>query len=131
MARSRLRRTVLLGLVATAALGLTACAGDPPPGTGDPGNVRLHALQHDPMISALPPHSHLIYPIRLKQAYWDTTYGGWHGPGLTVQFTSSLTIQQVFDFYQAQARRTGWKPGGLTDYGIPNGWVKTCKRGAS
>jgi hypothetical protein len=123
------RRVLPLGLFVAAAIGLAACAGGPPPGTGDPGNLRLHVLRDDPVFSTLPPESHRMGPIQLSSASWDTTYGGWAGPTVTVQFTSALTIQQVFDFYATRAERNGWKPNGGTDFGLPDGWDKRYRSG--
>jgi hypothetical protein len=112
--------------MATAGVVLAACAPGPPPGTGDPGNVRLHELQAEPAVRELPPDSHLISRTS-SPASWDTTYGGWSGPAVTVEFTSSLTIQQVFDFYTTLAAEAGWRPTGSSDFGLPDSWSKTYR----
>jgi hypothetical protein len=111
--------------MATAGVVLAACAPGPPPGTGDPGNVRLHELQADPVVKELPPDSHLI-SRKSSPASWDTTYGGWSGPAVTVEFTSSLTIQQVFDFYTTLAAEAGrHSSGSSSDFGLLHYWDKT------
>jgi hypothetical protein len=125
----KLRRVLPLGLFVAAGIGLAACAGGPPPGTGDPGNVRLHALRDDPVFSTLPPESHRMGPIQLSPASWNTTYGGWTGPTVTVQFISSLTVQRVYDYYAALAQRAGWQPDGETLLGLPSGWAKKSPSG--
>ena len=122
--RAPVRSLLFLVLMATAGVVLAACTPGPPPGTGDPGNVRLHELQADPVVKELPPDSHLISRTS-SPASWDTTYGGWSGPAVTVEFTSSLTIQQVFDFYATLAAKAGWQANGFSDFGLPDEWTKT------
>jgi hypothetical protein len=124
--REPVRSLLFLVLMATAAVVLAACAPGPPPGTGDPGNVRLHELQADPVVKELPPDSRLI-SRKSSPASWDTTYGGWSGPGVEVEFTSSLTIQQVFDFYATLATEAGWQANGSSDFGLPDSWDKTYR----
>jgi hypothetical protein len=76
------------------------------------------------VVKELPPDSHLISRTS-SPASWDTTYGGWSGPAVTVEFTSSLTIQQVFDFYATLAAKAGWQANGFSDFGLPDEWTKT------
>ena len=113
-----------------AAIGLTACSPAPPRGTGDPGNLRLHILRADPVFKTLPPDSEMDGRIQSTPASWDTTYGGWSGPLVELDFTSTLTIRQVYEFEATLAERNGWKStGASTFFGLTTSWVKRYRSG--
>ena len=105
-------------LVSTASLVLfsalvSACAGPPPPGTGDPGHVRLHEVMAQPILKALPPGSKVL-SIESSEPQWDYTYGGWNGLGVVEDFevpdtaNAVQTIVQVASFFIATASKYGW-----------------------
>ncbi len=107
-------------LVSTASLVLfaaivSACGvGPPPPGTGDPGNVRLHVLAAQPILKALPAGAKVL-SIESHLAQWDYTYGGWSVPYVSEDFevpdtASALqTTVQVASFFIATASKYGWR----------------------
>ncbi len=106
-------------LVSTASLVLfsaivSACAGSPPPGTGDPGNVRLHTLAAQPILKALPPGSKVL-SIESSPAQWDSVFGGWStGPIVIEEFEAPDTANaaeasaEVASFFTATASKYGW-----------------------
>ncbi|MHB8289908.1 MAG: hypothetical protein ACYDEY_11845 [Acidimicrobiales bacterium] len=91
------------------ALSLGACGQSPAPGTGDPGNFRLHQLRANPIFSVLPPGAVRI-SIKLHPAYWDSFYSGWHGLEVDEYFTSTAPPAQVFSFFNTEAAKLGWRP---------------------
>lgn len=106
----RARRLIPMAVVSVLlAAGLAACtAGPPPPGTGDPGNVRLHALRSQPILNVLPPGAKVL-SIKESPPVWDDTYGGWSGLGVSEDFTATLTQAQIISFYEAIAPKYGWR----------------------
>jgi hypothetical protein len=105
-------------LVFTASLVLfsaivSACA-SPPPGTGDPGNVRLHTLAAQPILKALP-HASKVLRIESSPAQWDSVFGGWStGPIVIEDFEVPHTANaaeasaEVASFFTATASKYGW-----------------------
>ncbi|MHB8288450.1 MAG: hypothetical protein ACYDEY_04290 [Acidimicrobiales bacterium] len=107
-----IRKSLIASAVVLLALGLSACtpgAWGPPPGTGDPGNVRLHQLRANPIFSMLPPGA-VRTSIKLHPARWDNFYGGWSGMGVDEYFISTAPPAQVFSFFNAKATKLGWHP---------------------
>ncbi len=92
---------------------VSACAGSPPPGTGDPGHVRLHEVMAQPILKALPSGSKVL-SIESSEPQWDYTYGGWSGLGVTEDFevpdtaNAVQTTVQVASFFIATASKYGW-----------------------
>ncbi len=116
------KRTLLVILIATIA---ASCTYSPPPGTGDPGNVRLHTLDRQSLFHVLPPGATLTKPITLSPAYWSRNWGGWSGPAVTVTFQSDQSIESVYTFYANKAAATGWKIDNHGVYGLVDTWSKT------
>ena len=72
----------------------------------------------------------MVGRIRLTPASWDSTYGGWSGPLVELDFTSSLTIRQVYEFEATLAEHNGWKGGGATTFfGLTTSWVRRFRPG--
>src|SRR5271157_571523 len=94
-------------------------------GSGDPGNARLHALEHAGLLMALPPQSQWVRerrypaivapivqnygPLVAEPAQWDQAYHVWSHLDVFGSFRSSLTYGQVIAFYDETATRSGWK----------------------
>jgi hypothetical protein len=117
-------RVETAALVLAVGMLIAGCANGPPQGTGDPGHHRLHSLLRDPMLTKLPPHSQLEGPVESKPAIWDDASRSWTGPAVTVRFTSSSTIQEVFNFYAGLAANSGWRQTAQEQSGLINGWTK-------
>ncbi|MHB8317821.1 MAG: hypothetical protein ACYDEP_01110 [Acidimicrobiales bacterium] len=126
------KRTLLVILIAMIVAGCGVPS--PPPGTGDPGNAKLHTLDRQAIFHVLPPGATLTKPIRLIPAKWDYSwYGGWNNPAVTVSFQSSESIQAVYTFYANEAAATGWHPVPLhtISFGLQDVWSKTLPDGAT
>lgn len=128
------RRLIPMAVVSVLlAAGLAACtAGPPPPGTGDPGNVRLHALRSQPILNVLPPGAKARW-FQLSPPVWNDTYGGWSGLGVIERFTTTQTIAQVTSFYEAITPKYGWRlersQGLLLGNPWDAGWSKRMRGG--
>lgn len=120
----RVANTVLVALVAM----LSACSINSPPPGGDPGNRRLNALGGDPIFKMLPPGAQMTgalvrTPARYVQPGLDG--GGWHGPAITLKFTSTQPPAMVFSYYAERAPSLGWVGTGSTNVlGYPQVWRK-------
>ncbi|MHB8289686.1 MAG: hypothetical protein ACYDEY_10695 [Acidimicrobiales bacterium] len=105
-----LRKSLIALAVVLFGLGLAACtpgAWGPPPGTGDPGNVRLHQLRANPILSVLP-RGAVVTAVKLYPAKWDNFYGGWSGMAVEEDFTTTEPSAGVISFYAAKAAKLGW-----------------------
>jgi hypothetical protein len=131
MIRHLPRRAVLLlaaGLAATSAAA-AACGGIGYPNP-DPGNRRLHALAADPVFAALPPGavrtSWQENPAKNRGGGWFGFAGttGWDGPSVTLTFTSSQSVRDVYRFYAEQAHDAGWTPWQKLSNGLTRSWTK-------
>lgn len=133
------RRAVLLlaaaGLAATSAAA-AACRGigNPNPNP-DPGNRRLHALVADPVFARLPPGavrtSLQEHPAKFRGGGWFAGSKGWDGPSVTLTFTSSQSVRDVYHFYAEQAREAGWTPWQKLSNGLTWSWSKRIAGGSS
>jgi hypothetical protein len=111
------RRAVLLlaagGLAATCAAA-AACGGIGKPPNPDPGNRRLRALTADPVFAGLAPGairtSLRENPAKSRGGGWFAGSTGWDGPSVTLTFTSSRSVREVYRFYAERAREAGWTP---------------------
>jgi hypothetical protein len=105
--------------------------GKPP--NPDPGNRRLDALAADPFVTQLPPGATTISFVRRPVHYDPPGIGGgrsWHGPAVTIDFTTTVPADRIYAFYEAQAKALGWTTGaGLNGRGYPIGWTKTAPAG--
>lgn len=105
--------------------------GKPP--NPDPGNRRLDTLAADPFLTQVPPGSTQLSFVRAPVHYDPPGIGGgrsWHGPSVTVDFTTTAPADQVYAYYEAQAKALGWTTGpGLNGRGYPIGWTKTAPAG--
>lgn len=122
----------------------------PTPGAGDPGNARLHVLENDAVINAVPPRSrrsrHPLIPCRdcevndtlfsdptnvgylyVTPTWWDGY--SWQPPEVQSFFYSSLTYGQVFAYYDRLATAHGWTVMSRADRGFPQAWQKTYPSG--
>ncbi len=108
LAARRLRK-LLVGATVLFALSLGACGQSPAPGTGDPGNFRLHQLRANPIFSVLPPGAVRI-SIKLHPAEWDSIFRYWGPIMVDEHFTSTAPPAQVFSFFNAEAAKFGWQP---------------------
>ncbi len=146
MQPTRITRRALCAIAAIASLAI-ALAGCGTPGGGDPGNARLHTLEHDPVVTALPPdsrryptplvngapppHTQLDGALQVQPAWWDSSYHMWRGIiNVTSEFTSSLPVAGVFGFYAHLAARNGWKAGPTNYPAVESSyWTKTYPSG--
>ncbi len=103
-------------LVLLGAGGLVAsCARSPKSPNPDPGNRRLHKLAADPILARLPPGAVRTgwqehpYERRTDGPFFGG--GGWDGGSVTMTFTSTRSVREVYQFYAEQANETGWSPG--------------------
>ena len=125
-------RAVLLlaagGLAATCAAA-AACGGigNPNPNP-DPGSRRLHALAADPVFARLPPGavrtSLQENPAKNRGGGWFAGSTGWDGPSVTLTFTSSQSVRDVYRFYAEQAHQAGWTPWQKLSNGLTGSWSK-------
>ena len=99
---------LVVAVVGLLALGVAACGAGPPPGTGDPGNVRLHALRSQAILTVLPPGAKVL-SIKESPPVWDYVYGGWSGLDVREDFATTLAPAQVTSFYEAIAPKYGWR----------------------
>ena len=106
---ARRLRKLLIGSTVLFALSLGACGQSPAPGTGDPGNFRLHQLRANPIFSVLPPGAVRI-SIKLHPAEWDSIFRYWGPIMVDEHFTSTAPPAQVFSFFNAEATKFGWQP---------------------
>ena len=106
---ARRLRKLLVGAAVLFALSLAACGQSPAPGTGDPGNFRLHQLRANPIFSVLPPGAVRI-SIKLHPAEWDSIFRYWGPIMVDEHFTSTAPPAQVFSFFNAEATKFGWQP---------------------
>ena len=91
-------------------------------------------LRADPVFAVLPPHSHLLGPIKSEPAQWTHPAfqtGGWNGALVDMVFHSDLPVAQVAAFYNARAQAAGWRPDPPGGLGFPLGWSKEYKGGIS
>jgi hypothetical protein len=116
----RRRRRLGVPVAVTAALALVVVGlvflviniwdvGKPP--NPDPGNRRLDALAADPFITQLPSGATQTSFVRTPVHYDPPGIGGgrsWHGPAVTIDFTTMVPASQIYAFYEAQARALGW-----------------------
>jgi hypothetical protein len=124
--RTLSKATVIL---AVALVGLVAaCSINSPPSGGDPGNRRLNTLGADPILKALPPGAHMTgalvrTPARYTQPGLDG--GGWHGPAITLRFSSTQPPAAVFSYYANLAPSLGWHATASKNIlGYPQVWGK-------
>ncbi len=122
-------RRAATALFAAALLGLVpACSFNKPPPGGDPGNRRLYTLSADPIFRVLPPDAHMVGTIvRTPARYSQPGFGGggWHGPGVTLTFTSSQPSTSVFSYYANLAPSFAWiATGSRNVVGYPQVWDK-------
>ena len=106
------------------------CTVSPPPGSGDPGNVRLHLLEGLPVMHVLPPGGSFSRPPTLSPATWDSIYGGWNSPSVTVFIDDpSQSLASVYAFYANYAAAHGWHAHGSAAFGFVWDWTKTLSDG--
>ncbi len=108
----------------------------PPPGSGDPGNIRLHELAIQPILKVLPPGATLEGKLQLWPATWSSGEiggggAGWNNEAVIQNFEdSTMTYTSVQEFYISVAERYGWTPSKeYWSYPIPSYWTKTLPGG--
>lgn len=129
-----LRPTVLGGVIAGAALVLTACSlAGKPPGHGDPGNRRLHQLAADPIFGAVPPGAEAGELRLVRASYRSSVFeaSGWNGPSVIRTFESSAAPISVYEFYGQRARDVGWTAALAGSLHVTDRWRKTYRNGAT
>src|SRR5258708_796230 len=130
------RRAVLLlaagGLAATCAAA-AACGGIGKPPNPDPGNRRLRALAADPVFARLPPGavrtSWQENPAKYRSDVFEGS--GWDGPSVTLTFTSSQSVLDVYRFYAERAHEAGCRPWQTLSNGLTGSWLKHIAGGSS
>ncbi|MBO0834199.1 MAG: hypothetical protein J2P28_01615 [Actinobacteria bacterium] len=115
------RRVAPLLLALAACTLMAGCAGPGP----DPGNKQLHALAADPMFASLPPNTVRISWQETPARNLGLFGGGWHNPYVTLRFTSTQSVEDVFRFYAQRAAQAGWAP--LPE--LPTGLIGYWKKG--
>ncbi len=111
------------------ALLVASCTSSPPAGTGDPGNVRLHALANQSIFHVLPPDATFAKPTKFYPATWDSIYGGWSDVALNVYITSKQSMGSVYAFYADYAAAHGWKVVNRGLFNLVQTWKKTLPDG--
>ena len=107
---------------------ISACSINSPPAGGDPGNSRLNTLGSDPIFKAIAPGGLITgavvrTPARYVQPGLDG--GGWHGPAITLRFTSPQPPAAVFSYYAHLAPSLGWVATSSKNVlGYPQVWRK-------
>lgn len=101
--------------------------GSPAPGSGDPGNARLHELRNDPVFVGLPGGAHVSGPIvqtlaRYRPPGFES--GGWETPTVALTFTDEQPAATVYQFYAFQAAAAGWSASHDGQPGSVDRWVK-------
>jgi len=111
---------------------LAACQGNasgPPPGTGDPDNIRLNQLSADPVFASLPASAQQIGPVEKVPANYRSPAfepAGWDGPSVKVTFADGQPPESVFSFYTSSTTASGWMPSANRNaLGFPETWTKT------
>jgi hypothetical protein len=105
-----------------------ACAFNRLPSNPDPANKHLNELAADPIFAALPPNAAVAGSLVRSPAFQTSIFGGhvWHGPGVTLRFTSTQPPSSVFTYYANLATSAGWVPNGNKNVlGYPEDWDKT------
>jgi len=100
---------------------------------GDPGNKHLHELSGDAVFTILPPGAHFDGSIVRSSAHYKKPGldgGGWSGPSVTVNFTSSQPAAVVYQFYASRAASADWQATTQGAFGYTDGWVKIYPDGA-
>ena len=128
------RPLVLVGVIAGAALVLTACSlAGKPPGRGDPGNRRLHQLAADPIFGAVPPGAEAgelkLIPASYRSSVFEPS--GWNGPSVIRTFVSSAPPISVYEFYGQRARDEGWTAALVGSLHVTDRWRKAYRNGAT
>jgi hypothetical protein len=109
-------------LLAAGAL-VASCAGSGP----DPGNRRLHALAADPIFARLPRGGVRTSWQETPAKYRATGIGVggiWDEPSVTLTFTSTQSVDDVYRFYAQRAVEAGWTPYRKLPNGLPQSWAK-------
>jgi hypothetical protein len=108
----------------------------PPPGSGDPGNIRLHVIANQPILKVLPPGATLDGKLQLLPASWNSGEiggggAGWNGESVIQNFADpTMNYTQVQEFYISVAKRYGWTPSKqYWSYPIPAYWTKKLPGG--
>jgi len=114
---------------------LAGCEPGPPPGTGDPGDARLHLLAADPVFMVLPPEATVVGSLKETPAVWRGSLfegSGWDGPSVTLTFMTSGSVGDAFGFFARRAVATGWRSsGGVNGLGYVWSWRKTLANQAA
>jgi hypothetical protein len=111
---------------------VSGCGGNKAAG-GDPGGRRLKELAGDAVFAAQPQGATTFHVTQTPAKYAKPgfTAGGWHGPSVVVNFTSSASPADVYRFYAQQAEAAGWKPTATGSLGVADRWAKTYDDGAA
>jgi hypothetical protein len=111
---------------------ISGCGGSKAAG-GDPGGRRLKELAGDAVFAAQPQGATTFHVTQTPAKYAKPgfTAGGWHGPSVVVNFTSSAPPADVYRFYAQQAEAAGWKPTATGSLGVADRWAKTYDDGAA
>jgi hypothetical protein len=119
-------RAMLIALLFASALAGAGCGGSTPAG-GDPGDKRLHALRADPAIASPPPGAQSVVTRETKATYRKPGFdaGGWDGPSVIVNFTSSGSPTAVYRYYAQRAEAAGWQATAKGALNLADRWAKT------
>jgi hypothetical protein len=120
-------RVVVVSFVIVAGALVASCSTHHTTAGADPGNARLHLLASDPVFQSLPSDIHTDglrqTPARYAQPGFGA--GGWHGPAVTLMFTSAASPASVFADFARHARASGWTATASRNaLGYPQVWTK-------